>query len=221
VSADELAIFPLSNVVLFPGVQTPLHVFEPRYRQLMEHALAGSRCIGMVAVPPEHTGEMAGDPPVYPIGCAGSIAWAQRLPDGRFNLVLSGTHRYRIVGEEPRPAHRLYRVVLAERLDDPFPPATRPRAADLRRRILERLRQLAQLSGPARAQSIRDDAFTGVDDAIFANSLCQGLAFEPAEKQGLLEATDIACRMERLEGLLAFRVAAAGAQGAAGSQRLH
>jgi Lon protease-like protein len=221
VSTDELAIFPLSNVVLFPGVQAPLHVFEPRYRQLMEHVLAGSRCIGMVAVPPEHARDMAGDPPVYPIGCAGSIAWAQRLPDGRFNLVLTGSHRYRILAEPPRPSQRLYRVVETERLDDPFPPATRPRAAELRRQILDRLRQLAQQGGTGQAQSIRDELFAGVDDAIFANSLCQGLAFEPAEKQGLLEAPDIACRLERLEGLLAFRVAAAGVQGAAGAQRLH
>jgi Lon protease-like protein len=221
VSADELAIFPLANVVLFPGIQAPLHVFEPRYRQLAEQVLAGDRCIGMVAVPPEHARDMAGDPPVYPIGCAGSIAWAQRLPDGRFNLVLIGTHRFRILGEVPRSANRLYRVVAAERLDDPFPPASRPRASELRARIIERLRQLAQLGGPAPAETIRAELFAGVDDAIFANSLCQGLAFEPAEKQGLLEAPDIACRLERLEGLLAFRVAAAGVQGGAGSQRLH
>ena len=217
-SPDELAIFPLSNVVLFPGVQAPLHVFEPRYRQLTEQALAGSRLIGMVAVPPEHAAQLAGDPPVYPIGCAGSIAWSQRLPDGRYNLVLTGSHRFRIAAEAPRTAQRLYRVVEAVRLDDPFPAASRERAAELRRRIIERLRQLG---GPGSGQRISAELFAGVDDAIFANSLCQGLAFEPAEKQGLLEAPDIACRLERLDGLLAFRVAAAGGQAAAGSQRLH
>ena len=58
---------------------------------------------------------------VSPIGCAGSIAWSQRLPDGHFNLVLTGSHRYWILGEPPRPSHRLYRTVETERLDDPFP----------------------------------------------------------------------------------------------------
>src|SRR5262252_10843931 len=76
---EEIALFPLSSVVLFPRVRTPLHIFEPRYRQMAEHALAGDRSIGMVAVPPEHVGAMAGDPPVYPVGCAGVISQAQRL----------------------------------------------------------------------------------------------------------------------------------------------
>ena len=86
-STDEIAIFPLSNVVLFPRMQCPLHLFEPRYRQLAEHVLADDRRIGMVVVPPEHADEMHGDPPVYPIGCAGTIGQSQKLRDGRFNIV--------------------------------------------------------------------------------------------------------------------------------------
>ncbi len=82
-STDEIAIFPLSNVVLFPGVQAPLHLFEPRYRQMAEHVLDGDRRIGMVVVPPEHAAEMHGDPAVYPIGCAGTIGHSQRLRDDR------------------------------------------------------------------------------------------------------------------------------------------
>ncbi len=113
-STDELAIFPLSNVVLFPGVQAPLHLFEPRYRQMAEHVLDGDRRIGMVVVPPEHAAEMRGDPPVYPIGCTGTVGQSQRLRDGRFNVVLIGTHRFRITSEAPQPADRLYRVAEVE-----------------------------------------------------------------------------------------------------------
>ena len=68
---DEIPIFPLQQVVLFPRVRCPLHIFEPRYRQLTEAALAGDRRIGMVAVRPEHANAMAGDPPVFGVGCEG------------------------------------------------------------------------------------------------------------------------------------------------------
>ena len=88
--SEELALFPLSTVVLFPRVRTPLHVFEPRYRQMTEHALGGDRRIGMVLVDAEHAAGMAGDPPVQAIGCAGTISAAQRLPDGRFHVLLDG-----------------------------------------------------------------------------------------------------------------------------------
>ena len=68
-----LPIFPLSNVVLFPAIQTPLHIFEARYRQMVEHALAGDRRIGMVTVEPERVLDMSGDPPVFAIGSAVSV----------------------------------------------------------------------------------------------------------------------------------------------------
>jgi hypothetical protein len=119
--SERLPIFPLSNVVLFPRVKTPLHLFEPRYRQLARDVLQGERRIGMVVVRPEHVDEMPGDPPIYPIGCAGVITESQRLPDGRYNLVLLGEHRVRIVGEEPRGESQLYRVAQVVRLPEPYP----------------------------------------------------------------------------------------------------
>src|SRR5262245_57325268 len=112
--SEEIALFPLSSVVLFPRVRTPLHIFEPRYRQMTEHALAGDRHIGMVAVLPEHEAGMAGDPPVYPVGCAGVISDARRLPDGRFHIVLDGVWRFRICDELARPSERLYRTARVE-----------------------------------------------------------------------------------------------------------
>ena len=209
----ELPIFPLSNVVLFPGVQTPLHLFEPRYRQLAEHTLVANRRIGMVTVPPEHVAEMEADPPVYPVGCAGVIAQSQRLPDGRYNLVLHGTHRFRITGELPRGGDRLYRVAQVEPLLDPYPGSERSRVAELRRSIVELVASLVRHSDPERAEQISPALFRGVDDASFVNSLGNSLAFPPEEKQGLLEAPDVPARFERLEGLLSFRIAQLGAPG--------
>ncbi len=103
-------IFPLGNVALFPGVSAPLHIFEPRYRQMMESALEGERVIGMVTVRPDAGTDLSGAPPVFPIGCAGTIEEYEQLPDGRYNLVLHGTHRFRIAEEHDPTEDRLFRL---------------------------------------------------------------------------------------------------------------
>src|SRR5262245_46399124 len=219
--SEEIALFPLASVVLFPRVRTPLHVFEPRYRQMTEDALAGERSIGMVAVPPEHAGAIAGDPPVYPVGCAGVISQARRLPDGRFHIVLDGAFRFRILTEAPRPAGRLYRVASIERLADAYDPAERERVEELRGRILGLVRSLLELSDRERAREITPELFRSMDDEALVNTLANALALGTPEKQGLLETPSVPERYERLEGLLAFRRAELGFPGARGSGRVH
>lgn len=219
-STDELPIFPLSSVVLFPGVQTPLHLFEPRYRQLGEAVVAGSRRLGMVVVAPEHADQMQGNPPVYPIGCGGDVVQAQRLPDGRFNIAIAGTGRFRIVSEAPLSAPRLYRIAEIEWLEDLYPENARQRVSELREHIVAQVRELAGRADPERGSRVATDLFREADDASFVNSLCNALSFAPSEKQGLLEATSIPERFERLDGLLEFYRADLG-RGAAGSPTLH
>ena len=98
--SDLLPLFPLPNVVLFPNVFLPLHIFEPRYREMVADALAGDRLIGMVLLRPGWEHDYEGRPPVYPIGCSGVITHVERLPDGRYNIVLRGLERFRIVEED-------------------------------------------------------------------------------------------------------------------------
>src|SRR3954464_9067572 len=104
--SDLLPLFPLPNVVLFPNVFLPLHIFEPRYREMVADALAGDRMLGMVLLRPgwEHTYE--GRPAVYPIGCSGVITHFEKLPDGRYNIVLRGLDRFRIIDEDHSFAYR-------------------------------------------------------------------------------------------------------------------
>ena len=205
--ADEatLPIFPLSNVVLFPRVKTPLHLFEPRYRQLGREALAGERRIGMVVVRPEHTGEMGGQPPIFPVGCTGVITESQRLPDGRYNLVLLGEHRMRVVDETPPDGSRLYRLARVQPLEDPYPDSERDRVARLREEILRDVGVLVRRSQPERAASWDAELFAGVDDETFVNVVSNAFAFQPLEKQGLLEADGVPERYARLAGALSFR----------------
>src|SRR5207249_6979709 len=104
--SDLLPLFPLPNVVLFPNVFLPLRIFEPRYRDMVADALDGDRLIGMVLLKPGWQQNYEGRPPVYPIGCSGLMTHAERLPDGRYNIVLRGIERFRIVREDHTRAYR-------------------------------------------------------------------------------------------------------------------
>src|SRR5262245_29780953 len=119
-----IPIFPLPSVVLFPSVFLPLHVFEPRYRQMVDEALKGDRIVGMVLLRPGWQGDYEGRPAVYSVGCAGVITHAERLADGRFNIVLRGMEKFRIHGED---TSRPYRLAHVESL--PEPPAEPQREA--------------------------------------------------------------------------------------------
>src|SRR5262245_34178887 len=114
--SDLLPLFPLPNVVLFPNVFLPLHIFEPRYREMVADALATDRLIGMALLRPGWERDYEGRPPIYPIGCSGVITHAERLPDGRYNIVLRGLERFRILEED---SSRSYRRAAVDALREP------------------------------------------------------------------------------------------------------
>jgi len=203
--SELLPIIPLSNVVLFPRVKTPLHLFEPRYRQLARDVLQGERRIGMVVVRPEHVDEMPGDPPIYPVGCAGVITESHRLPDGRYNLVLLGEQRVRVVAEEPRVESRLYRVARVVRLEDSYPEAERARVARLRAAIAADIGVLIRRAQPDRSHAFDPQLFAGVDDETFVNAVANAFTFPAEEKQALLEAEGVPERYARLASSLSFQ----------------
>ena len=96
----RISLFPLPDVVLLPGTLLPLHIFEPRYRAMVADALEGDRRIGMAMLKPGW--ELSDDPPpILPVGGAGRIVESEQFPDGRYNIVLEGEFRYRIVEETP------------------------------------------------------------------------------------------------------------------------
>src|SRR6187549_2355854 len=107
---STIPIFPLPNVVLFPNVFLPLHIFEPRYRAMVADALRGDRIIGMTLLQPGFEADYDGRPAVYPLGCAGLITHSETLPDGRFNIVLRGLEKFRIVGEDESRSYRLAHI---------------------------------------------------------------------------------------------------------------
>jgi Lon protease-like protein len=214
-------MFPLSNVVLFPRVKTPLHLFEPRYRQLARAVVDGERRLVMAVVRPEHVGDMPGNPPIYPVACIGLVTESQRLPDGRYNLVLQGEERIRVVGETPPEDDRLYRVAHVVRLEDPYPESERARVAQLRAGITRDVGSIVHSAKVGRKARFDAELFAGVDDETFVNAVSNAFAFPAEDKQSLLEADSIPERFARLASALAFQRAAAEAGGGPEGGRLH
>jgi Lon protease-like protein len=125
-------LFPLPNLVLFPCARQELHIFEPRYRQMTRDALAADRLIAMVLLRPGWEADYEGRPPLHSVACLGRILAEQRLDDGRYNLLLRGLRRVRLIEEVARDV--LYRVAHVELLSDVEPPAG-PRPKELRLRL--------------------------------------------------------------------------------------
>jgi hypothetical protein len=192
-----IPIFPLPNVVLFPQVFLPLHVFEPRYREMVGDALDDDRIIGMVLLRPGWEGEYEGRPAVYPIGCAGLITHAERLGDGRFNIVLRGLEKFRIVGEDDS---RSYRLASVETIEEPMAEGDREPMRVARRRLEALL--VPQPSGRAADSKVPPS----MADEDLVNSLSQYLELEPVEKQALLERNGLLARCHSLIELLEMKV---------------
>jgi Lon protease-like protein len=194
--SELLPLFPLPNVVLFPNVFLPLHIFEPRYRAMTADALASDRVIGMVLLRPGWESDYEGQPPVYPIGGSGVITHVERLPDGRYNLVLRGLDRFRIVREDRELS---YRRAVVESMPEQRPgPDDRRAVRELRAKI-ESI--LVHRGGAGDAKIPRS-----MSDEDLVNALSQYLELEPLEKQALLEQPSLRMRAASLVELLEMKL---------------
>jgi len=115
----RVRLFPLPNLVMFPHVMQPLHIFEPRYCALLEDALADDRRIAMALLCPGWEGEYDGRPAIEPVACLGRIATCQPQPEGRYNLLLVGVSR--VVVTRELPPEKTFREALVEELRDVYP----------------------------------------------------------------------------------------------------
>jgi len=216
-----IPLFPLENVVLLPRVQVPLHIFEERYRQMTRAALSGEGLIGMAVVKPDQTAAMSGNPDVFAIGCEGHIEQSEELESGRFNIVLTGTTRFRIISEDPTTSDRLFREAVVQPIVDLMPETDGAQTISLRGEVHELMRKLLKEVAPGRLDTFDQQPFAKLDDERFVNSFAQSIDFDPFEKQGLLESNSIVERYERLAGLLRFRLAELASKGQPGPSRIH
>lgn len=190
VTTSRISIFPLPGAVLYPGLQLPLHIFEPRYRAMISDALARDRRIGMIQPQRSHEGA-----PLYAIGCLGRIDEVEALEDGRYNIILQGEARFRILRE--LDVTTPFRQVEAELLEEP---AGQHLAAVERAGFEREARAFANAQG----YSVDWESVTRLDDISLINGVSQIVPFDPASKQALLETPDLSSRCELLVQLMQF-----------------
>ncbi len=189
-TATRLSIFPLPGAILFPGLQLPLHIFEPRYRALVSDALVRDRRIAMIQ--PKGTTEGA---PLFGIGCVGRIGDVEALDDGRYNIVLEGEARFRLLREID--VSTPYRQIEGELLPDPEDEAL----SSAERASFERE---ARRFASAQGYSVDWESVERLDDTMLVNGVSQIAPFDAAAKQALLEVDNLSTRCELLVQLMQF-----------------
>jgi ATP-dependent Lon protease len=188
-------LFPLPNLVLFPHVMQPLHIFEPRYRDLLEGALAGDRLITMALLVPGWENDYEGRPPLYPTACLGRVSTHYQLDDGAYNLLLLGVRRVKLIEELP-PA-RSYREARVELCDDDLPTTQATSRAGLRKRLRQAFMQVVPMLPEAQEQL---DQLLGADIplGVLTDLISYMLDLDVADKYALLAELNVVRRAEML-----------------------
>jgi Lon protease-like protein len=210
-AATRIPLFPLPGAILFPRSQLPLHIFEPRYRSMVEDAAAGVARIGMIQPQVAET-DNPDHPPLYRVGCVGEIVGLEELEDGRFNLVLQGSTRFRLIAEaDVGTAYRQADVDM-DAFDDSEPS---PLGLAQRSEVEQEARRL----GDAMGLVVDWEAVNRLDDEMLVNAISQVAPFDVGAKQALLEAATLDNRADLLVQLMQFlRMAHSGGSP---SPRLH
>lgn len=193
-SAQRISIFPLPGVILFPGLQLPLHMFEPRYRSMISDAMARDRQIGMIQ--PREAEKDGAPPALFDIGCLGRIADVEALDDGRYNVLLDGVARFRMLRE--LDVTTPFRQVEGELIEESEAALTI--AAAERGALEHEARRFANAQG----YSVDWDSVARLDDMSMVNGVAQIAPFDSAAKQALLEAGTLSQRVELLIQLMQF-----------------
>jgi Lon protease-like protein len=197
----RVPIFPLPGAILFPRSQLPLHIFEPRYREMVRDAIDGT---GRIAMIQPHRLDDDNQAPLYGVGCVGEIVGVDELEDGRFNIVLLGANRFRFVRDSEVDAPYRCAEVDIEAFDDEEPP---PLPLIQRAEVEREARRL----GDAMGLAVDWAAVARLDDEMLVNAIAQVAPFDVGAKQALLEQPALDGRADLLVQLMQFhRMAVTG-----------
>ena len=195
---SRVPLFPLAGAILFPRAQLPLHVFEERYRAMVEDALAGSGRIAMIQPVDE-----SDRPALYKVGCVGELVGVEELEDGRFNIMLLGSNRFRLIAEaDVGTLYRQADVDLAAFDDEEPPPLSIALRADVERE--------ARRFGDALGLAVDWEAVSRLDDEMLVNAIAQVAPFDIGAKQALLEEPSLVGRADLVVQLMQFQRMAPG-----------
>jgi hypothetical protein len=197
----RVPIFPLPGAILFPRSQLPLHIFEPRYREMVRDAIDGS---GRIAMIQPHRLDDDNQAPLFGVGCVGDVVGIEELEDGRFNIVLLGSNRFRLLKEAEIDAPYRCAEVDIEAFDDDEPP---PLELIQRAEVEREARRL----GDALGLAVDWAAVARLDDEMLVNAIAQVAPFDVGAKQALLEQATLEGRADLLVQLMQFhRMAVTG-----------
>ena len=192
---NKIAVFPLSNFIIFPKTTVPLNIFEPRYIQMIDDAMKGNRIIGIIQ--PKKTGDLK-KPNLYNVGCAGKITSFNETEDGRYLIVLNGICRFKIISEEKNDKlYRICNISFAEYLDDLSKKNEEIKSNDLKF-IFDELKSFFKKQGYL--INLEEMKKNNLDQTI--NALSMASPFSLEEKQILLETKNLEIRKEKLEEIL-------------------
>jgi Lon protease-like protein len=196
--AIRVPLFPLAGAILFPRSQLPLHIFEPRYREMVRDAVDGP---GRIAMIQPHRLDDDNQAPLYAVGCVGEIVSIEELEDGRFNIVLLGSNRFRLIQEKQITAqYRCADVDITAFDDDEPPPLSLGQRAEVERE--------ARRLGDAMGLAVDWAAVNRLDDETIVNAIAQVAPFDVGAKQALLEQATLDERADLLVQLMQFHRAA-------------
>jgi Lon protease-like protein len=194
----RVPLFPLPGAILFPRAQLPLHIFEARYREMVRDAVDGAGRIAMIQPQRLDDDNRA---PLYEVGCVGELVGLEELEDGRFNIVLLGSNRFRLVREEEADAaYRCAEIDIEAFADDEPPPLSLAQRAEVERE--------ARRLGDAMSLVVDWTAVNRLDDEMLVNAIAQVAPFDVGAKQALLEQPALAGRADLLVQLMQFHRAA-------------
>jgi len=196
---EEIPLFPLPNVVFFPGTYLPLHIFEPRYREMVKDTAASGHCIGMALLKEGWEEQYEESPPIFETGCVGRLVSIEKLSDGCYHILLYGLQRC-VYQEQPKK--KSYRTAKFSCLADSGPETLTP---TVRSSLLEVT--MTYLRSKDANDLCATIASKAIEDAILVQSLSAGLDLTPLEKQFLLESTHLHQQARRLIDLIRFQLA--------------
>ncbi len=203
----ELPLFPLPGTVFFPNTLLPLHVFEPRYRQLTKFCIDNSWPMAVVLIEPGHEEGQTGDPPLAPMASIGHLIMREELDDGRFNIVLQGMARIRILEEQPRQ-ERPFRTARAQLVSDyllPDKALLQRKAAAVRAALTSLMIRDHKIREMVSAPLLETRA-----PAVLADALSAMIFNDPVKRQEQLACSQVHERLDRVLDRLSELLAVAG-----------
>jgi ATP-dependent Lon protease len=213
--AGPVRLFPLPNLVLFPHVVQPLHIFEPRYCEMLVDALASDGLIAMVLLAPGWERDYEGRPAIAPVACLGKVLSHERLPGGKHNLLLRGIARAAIRRE--LPPERPFRQAEVDLLEDFYPASSAARRPLVQRRLVDLARELLPDKAAGREQ-VDDLLVSQVSLGMLTDIFSYTLGFPLPVKQRLLAEWNVDRRAKLLSDQLSKLARRAGPTDSAGEE---